>query len=93
MQLGGQHQAHSLSLTGNSPSIAPTGSVNQAFAQPGYTTYDGSIGIAKDAWNVQLYGQNLTDTRALTFISSSQAIETQTVMRPRVIGLKIGYKF
>jgi outer membrane receptor protein involved in Fe transport len=93
VQFGGQRQAHSLSLTGNSPSIAPTGSVNQAFDQPGYTTYDGSIGVSKDAWNVQVYGQNLTDTRALTFISSSQAIETETVMRPRVVGLKFGYKF
>jgi iron complex outermembrane receptor protein len=93
IQLGAAHQAHSLSLTGNAPSIAPTGSITQAFDQPAFTTYDGALGISKDAWNVQVYGQNLTDTRGLTFISSSQAVETQSVIRPRVVGVKFGYKF
>ena len=93
VQLGAAHQAHSLSLTGNAPSIAPTGSITQAFDQPAFTTYDGALGVSKDAWNVQVYGQNLTDTRGLTFISSSQAVETQSVIRPRVIGVKFGYKF
>jgi iron complex outermembrane recepter protein len=93
VQVGGTHQAHSLSVTGNVPSIAPTGSTFQAYDQPGFTTYDGSLGFSKDAWNVQLYGQNLTDTLGKTFISSSEAIETQTVIRPRVVGVKFGYKF
>ena len=93
VQLGAAHQAHSLSLTGNAPSIAPTGSITQAFDQPAFTTYDGALGVSKDAWNVQVYGQNLTDTRGLTFISSSQAVETQSVIRPRVVGVKFGYKF
>ena len=93
VQLGAARQAHSLSLTGNAPSIAPTGSITQAFDQPAFTTYDGALGVSKDAWNVQVFGQNLTDTRGLTFISSSQAIETQSVIRPRVIGVKFGYKF
>jgi len=63
VQLGAAHQAHSLSLTGNAPSIAPTGSITQAFDQPAFTTYDGALGVSKDAWNVQVFGQNLTDTR------------------------------
>jgi outer membrane receptor protein involved in Fe transport len=49
--------------------------------------------LGKDAWTLQLYGQNLTDSRGKTFISSSMAIETQTVIRPRVMGLKFTYKF
>jgi outer membrane receptor protein involved in Fe transport len=94
MQLGGQHTAHSLSATGNVPATAAgSGSTNQAYNQPGYTTYDASLGIAKDNWNVQLVGQNITDTRGMTFISSTLAIETQTVIRPRTAGLKFGYKF
>ncbi len=93
VQLGGQHIAHSLSVTGNVPTIAPTGSTHQAFDQPGYSTYDASLGIAKDNWNVSLVGQNITDTRGLSFISASEAIETQTVIRPRTVGLKFGYKF
>jgi outer membrane receptor protein involved in Fe transport len=93
VQFGGSRQAHSLSVTGNVPSIAPTGSTFQAYDQPAFTTYDGALGISKDAWILQLYGQNLTDTRAKVFISSSEAIETQTVIRPRVAGVKFGYKF
>jgi iron complex outermembrane recepter protein len=92
-QIGGSHQAHSLSVTGNVPSIAPTGSTLQAYDQPGFTTYDGALGISRDAWVVQIYGQNLTDTLGKVFISSSEAIETQTVIRPRVVGLKFSYKF
>jgi iron complex outermembrane receptor protein len=93
VQFGGTRQGHSLSVTGDVPSIAPTGSTFQAYDQPGFTTYDGALGFSKDAWNVQVYGQNLTDTRAKVFISSSEAIETQNVIRPRVVGVKFGYKF
>jgi iron complex outermembrane receptor protein len=92
-QVGGARRSHSLSLTGNVPSIAPTGSTTQAFDQPGFTTYDASLGVSKDAWSAQLYGLNITDTRGLTFISSSQAVETQSVIRPRVIGVSFAYKF
>jgi hypothetical protein len=42
---------------------------------------------------VQFFGQNLTDTRGMVIISNALAIETQTVIRPRVLGVKIGYKF
>jgi outer membrane receptor protein involved in Fe transport len=93
VQLGGAHQAHSLSVVGNAPSIAPVGSINQAYDQPSYTTYDGALGLGKEAWTAQIYGQNLTDTRGKTFISSSMAIETQTVIRPRVVGLRFSHKF
>lgn len=49
--------------------------------------------MAKDAWTAQIYGQNLTDTRGKVFITASQAIETQTVIRPRVLGVKFAYRF
>jgi hypothetical protein len=93
VQLGGAHQAHSLSVVGNAPSIAPVGSINQAYDQPSHTTYDGALGLGKEAWTAQIYGQNVTDTRGKTFISSSMAIETQTVIRPRVVGLRFSHKF
>jgi len=82
-QLGGVHQAHSYSATGNV----------QAFDQPGYTTYDGALGVAKDAWLVQLYGENITDVRYVTFINSGQFVQTNFIGRPRTIGLKYSYKF
>jgi len=93
VQLGGQRTAHSRSLPGNVPAIAVGEIVTQEFDQPGYSTYDASMGIAKDNWNVQLVGQNLGNTNGKAFISASEAIETQTVIRPRVISLKAGYKF
>jgi outer membrane receptor protein involved in Fe transport len=69
-----------------------TGSV-QAFDQPGYTTYDGSLGVAKDSWLVQLYGQNITDARYVTFINAGQFVNADFVGRPRTVGLKYTYKF
>ena len=92
-QLGAVLTTHSTNVVGNAPSIAPSGSTSQAFDQPGFTTYDGSLGVAKDAWSAQIYGQNLTDTRGKVFITASQAIETQTVIRPRVLGVKFSYRF
>ena len=64
-----------------------------SFVQPGYTTYDRALGVSKDAWNVRLYAQGLTDTLGKVFISTALAIETQTVIRPRVVGVEYGYKF
>jgi hypothetical protein len=56
--------------------------------------------ISFDFWHrtrtcctMQLYGQTLFDTRGKVFISDSLAIEMQTVIRPREVGLKIGKKF
>jgi iron complex outermembrane receptor protein len=92
-QIGGQHTAHSRSLPGNVPAIAVGEITTQAFDQPGYSTYDAAIGVSKDNWTAQLEGQNLGNTNAKTFISASEAIETQTVIRPRVVELKFGYKF
>jgi iron complex outermembrane recepter protein len=96
-QFGGTHQAHELSVAGNTPSIQPgtggAGTTSAAYDIPGYSTYDASFGAAKGGWTMQVYGQNLFDNRGKVFISNALAIETQTVIRPRVIGLKIGYKF
>jgi iron complex outermembrane receptor protein len=93
-QFGATLTAHSRSLPGSVPSIAPvTDVVTAAFDQPGYTTYDASMGIAKDNWTVSIVGQNITDTRGKTFISASEAIQTQTVIRPRTVGLKGSWNF
>ena len=62
------------------------------YDQPGYTTYDASVGVSKDAWTCQLYGQNLSNSDASTFTSSAQFIKSEVPLRPRVLGLKISYK-
>jgi outer membrane receptor protein involved in Fe transport len=63
------------------------------YDQPGYTTYDASLGVAKDNWTAEFYGQNLSNSDASTFTSSAQFIKSEVPLRPRVLGLKIGFKF
>ena len=63
------------------------------YDQPAYTTYDASLGIAKDQWYVQAFGTNLSNSDASLFTSSAQFIESQVPLRPRVLGLKVGMKF
>jgi iron complex outermembrane recepter protein len=82
-QVGGTHQAHSYSATGNTTT----------FDQPGFSTYDAALGVGKDAWQAGLYGQNLTDTRANLYENNSQAINAITVNRPRTAGVRFTYKF
>jgi iron complex outermembrane recepter protein len=83
VQAGGQHQAHSYSATGNV----------EGFDQSAYTTYDASLGVAKNAWSVQVIGQNLTDTRADLFTNSTLFIKAVSVNRPRTVGVRMSYKF
>jgi outer membrane receptor protein involved in Fe transport len=54
---------------------------------------DASVGVAKDQWTAQLFAENLADRNVSLFTSSSQFIVAQTPNRPRVLGLKFGYKF
>jgi iron complex outermembrane receptor protein len=82
-QVGGTHQAHSYSATGNITT----------YNQAGFSTYDASTGVAKDAWSVQIYGQNLTDTRANLFENGNQFVTAETVNRPRTVGVKFSYKY
>ncbi|MGO8858102.1 MAG: TonB-dependent receptor [Steroidobacteraceae bacterium] len=82
-QVGASHIGDSLSATGNVIT----------YDQPGYTTYDAAIGVSKDAWNVQFFGQNLTSVNASTFTNGAQFVQTETVTRPRIAGIKFGYKF
>ncbi|MGO9991805.1 MAG: TonB-dependent receptor [Steroidobacteraceae bacterium] len=63
------------------------------YEQPGYTTYDASLGVAKDNWTAEAYGTNLSNSDASVFTSSAQFIKSEVPLRPRVVGVKIGYKF
>jgi iron complex outermembrane receptor protein len=62
------------------------------YTMPGYNTYDASIGVSKDRWDVTFFGQNLANTHPSTFTTSGQDIEAQVPLRPRVLGLKVGIK-
>ena len=63
------------------------------YDQPAYTTYDAAVGIAKDQWHVEAYGTNLGNSDASLFTSSAQFIKAEVPLRPRVLGLKVGFKF
>jgi outer membrane receptor protein involved in Fe transport len=80
-------------LSGDIPSEAIPTTTHLRYDQPGYSVYDASLGVAKDSWMAALYGQNLGNSDASTFTSSAQFIKTEVPLRPRVIGLKFGYKF
>jgi iron complex outermembrane recepter protein len=63
------------------------------YTMKGYETYDASLGISKNAWDVLFYGQNLANTITSTFTTSGQDIQAQIPLRPRVLGIKVGFKF
>jgi len=52
-----------------------------------------SAGISRDAWTAEFFAQNLTDVIKSTFTSTNQSVVAESITRPRVLGLKVGYKF
>jgi outer membrane receptor protein involved in Fe transport len=60
---------------------------------PGYTTYDGGLGVAKDNWTAQIQCNNLSNAYGPTNISSDQFIKAEVPLRPRVITFLIGHRF
>jgi iron complex outermembrane recepter protein len=86
------HRAHSYSTTD-----ALQREIDQKtptrYDQPGFTTYDASLGVSKDQWMVQLYGTNITNVRGDLFSSYAQFIKMNTVTRPRTLNLEFSYKF
>jgi iron complex outermembrane receptor protein len=69
------------------------GKTHVDYLLPGFTTYDMSVGVAKDQWTAQIYGTNITDTRGDVFSTYAQRIREDTVTRPRTVMFRIGYKF
>jgi outer membrane receptor protein involved in Fe transport len=90
-QIDAVHQSHSLATTDQLSLDLQGNSI--AYDLPAFTTYDGALGVGKDAWLVQVYGENLTDTRAELYANYGQYYKAITVSRPRTIGLRFSYKF
>jgi outer membrane receptor protein involved in Fe transport len=82
-QLGFTHTAHSFS----------SATAINRYEQPGWTQYEGAVGVAKDNWNVEFFGQNLTDVNKSVFTSAAQFAVTEVPIRPRILGLRVNYKF
>jgi hypothetical protein len=82
-QAGGQYYGASQSTVGT------VGNYHMG----GWATFDAAAGVAKDAWNVEFFTQNLANRNASIYTNSAQFIQTQTPLRPRIAGIKFGYKF
>jgi len=97
VQAGVSHTGHSFTQAGSNPSFAGAStSISTSrlrFDDPAYTTVTAQAGIAKDAWNVMVSGENLSNSNAATFTSTDQFIVEQTPLRPRTLGVSFGYKF
>jgi iron complex outermembrane receptor protein len=90
-QIGAVYQSHSLATTDHIAHDLQGNSI--AYDLRPFTTYDGALGVGRDVWLVQVYGENLTDTRAQLFANYAQFYKAITVNRPRTLGLRFSYKF
>ena len=96
VQFGATHNGHSFTQAGANPTIVAGAAITTnrlRFEIPAYSTYEASFGIAKNAWSVIVYGENLGNSNASTFISTDQFIVEQTPLRPRVLGALFRYSF
>jgi|GEM_PF-36233 len=90
-QVGATHRSHTLATTDRLRFDLQATSV--AYDLPAFTSYDGALGVGRDAWLVQVYAENLTDTRAQLYANYAQYYKALTVSRPRTVGLRLSYKF
>jgi iron complex outermembrane recepter protein len=95
VQFGATHSGHSYTQAGSNPTFAQHSLTTSRlrFENPAYSTYDASFGVAKGAWYVTVYGENLGNSNASTFVSTDQFIVAQTPFRPRILGASFGSKF
>jgi iron complex outermembrane receptor protein len=95
-QAGVIHTAHSYTQSGSNPPLSAGSAISTnllRFEDPAYTEYDASAGISKGAWSTEFYAQNLTNVISSVFTTTAQFSLQQTITRPRVLGVRIGYKF
>lgn len=60
--------------------------------QKSYNTISASLGVSRDNWTIELYGDNLTDERPELFKNSNDGEQRVTTSRPRTIGLRASFK-
>ena len=59
-QAGATHTGHSFTQAGSNPTFAGSSSIGTSrlrFENAAYSTFSAAVGIAKDAWNVMVYGE------------------------------------
>jgi len=95
-QAGATHTAHSFTQSSANPTLSSGSNVSTTllrFENPPISQFDASVGVAKDAWTAEFFAQNLTNVIKSTFTSTNQFVPAENITRPRVLGLKFGYKF
>ena len=90
-QAGVIHQSQSLASTDQLRTDLQGNPVD--YVLPSWTTYDAALGLQRAGWLAQLYGQNLSDTRAQLYANYRQWYKAVTVNRPMTIGLNLSYHF
>jgi hypothetical protein len=63
------------------------------YLQPGYTVFDLALGLSKDHWHAELFGNNVGNSHASTFTSSAQFIKSEVPIRPATYGVRFGASF
>ncbi len=82
-------------VTYNGVAVAPGQVVSPlpaSLPQKAYNTFSMSLGVGKDSWGLELFGENLTDERPELFRSGNDGDLRVTTSRPRTIGLRMSYK-
>jgi outer membrane receptor protein involved in Fe transport len=73
-------------------SLTPSLNVNL----PGFAVLNASVGVARDAWRVALFADNLTNSRGVISAHTAEAYDARgvdnRVMRPLTVGVRFGYK-
>ena len=59
----------------------------------GYAIVSASLGIDKGKVHVEVFGENLSDTRAQLYANASDRVLRITTNRPRTFGLRFSAKY
>ncbi len=58
-----------------------------------YTTFGFSMGVKKDEWSIELFGENVTDERAQIAGNYINDRERITTNRPATFGIRVGFDY
>jgi len=77
------------------PNAAGTGTTNAAFAKiPSYTNINASLGWSKGNLTASAYAENLTNNQSVIFIDAANySLNRYSTLRPRTLGLRLGWKY
>ena len=57
-----------------------------------YNTIAASVGVSRDEWRIELFGDNLTDERPELYKNGNDGELRTTTSRPRTVGLRFSYR-